>query len=141
MRDTGNGHLGHVSTSTSQRIVDDRNAARRRTLVDRQTGCHRPCSVGGPLNGELLSLVAEQVLQVAFEILVWPGLCIHTKHIQIKTEKQMTKTTVQRTRSLRTIAAPLIAIVLVMTACGSDGPVEDPSIPNTFLGGRKRADF
>jgi hypothetical protein len=53
----------------------------------------------------------------------------------------MTKTTVQRTRSLRTIAAPLIAIALVMTACGSDGPAEDPSIPNTFLGGGRKADF
>jgi hypothetical protein len=39
-----------------------------------------------------------------------------------------------RTRSLRTVAAPLIAIALVMTACGSDGPVEDPSIPDTLRG-------
>jgi hypothetical protein len=84
-----------------------------------------------------MSLVAGQVLQVAFG----PGLCIHTKHIQIKTETQMTKATVQRTCSLRTIAAPLIAIALVMTACGSDDPVEDPSILNTFLGGGKKADF
>jgi hypothetical protein len=26
--------------------------------------------------------------------------------------------------------------VLVMTSCGSDGPVEDPSIPNTLRGGK-----
>jgi hypothetical protein len=66
-----------------------------------------------------------------------PGRCIHTKHTSIKAEEQMTRTTVQRTRSLRTIAAPLIAVVLVLTACGSDGPVEDPSIPNTLRGGSK----
>jgi hypothetical protein len=52
----------------------------------------------------------------------------------------MTKTTVRRTRSLRTIAAPLIAVVLVLTACGSDGPVEEPSITDT-LRGPKGGDF
>jgi hypothetical protein len=93
------------------------------------------------INGELVSLVAGQVLHVAVEVLVEPGLCIHIQHTSIKTEKQMTRTTVRRTRSLRTIAAPLIAIVLVMTACGSDGPAEDPSIPNTLRGGGNRADF
>ena len=93
------------------------------------------------MNGELVSLVAGQgragqVFHVSVEILVESGLCIHTQHTSNKTEKQMTKTTVQRTRSLRTIAAPLIAIALVMTACGSDGPVDDPSIPNTLRGGK-----
>ena len=88
----------------------------------------------GPSNGELVSLAGRQVLHVAFEILVESGLCIHTKHTPIKAEKQMSRRTVQRTRSLRTIAAPLIAIALVLTACGSDGPAEDPSIPNTFRG-------
>jgi hypothetical protein len=67
------------------------------------------------------------------------GLCIHTNHTSIKTEKQMTRTTTRRTRSLRTIAAPLIAIALVLAACGSDGPVEEPSIPNTFRGGGRNA--
>jgi hypothetical protein len=53
----------------------------------------------------------------------------------------MTKTTAHRTRSLRTIAAPLIAIALVMTACGSDGPVEDPSVPNTLRGSNRNGDM
>jgi hypothetical protein len=87
-----------------------------------------------PLNGELVSLVAGQVLHVSVEILVESGLCIHTKHTSIKAEEQMTRTTVQRTRPLRTVAAPLIAIALVMTACGSDGPVENPTVPNTLRG-------
>jgi hypothetical protein len=70
------------------------------------------------------------------------GLSIHTKHTSIKTEKQMTRTTVRRTRSLRTVAAPLIAIALVLTACGSDGPVEDPSVPDTLRGAKRQsADF
>ena len=42
---------------------------------------------------------------------------------------------------LRTIAAPLIAIVLVMTACGSDGPVEEPSITDTLRGRNRHADM
>jgi len=54
--------------------------------------------------------------QAAVEILVELGLRIRTKHTNHQGGKQMTKTTAQRTRSLRTIAAPLIAIVLVMTA-------------------------
>jgi hypothetical protein len=50
----------------------------------------------------------------------------------------MVKTTVQRTRSLRTIAAPLTAIALVLTACGSDSPVEEPSITDTPHGQGRR---
>ena len=88
------------------------------------------------INGVLVSLDAGQVLHVSVEVLAEPGLRTHTQHTSIKTEKQMTRTTVQRTRSLRTIAAPLIAIALVLTACGSDGPAEDPSIPNTLRGGK-----
>ena len=90
------------------------------------------------MSGELVSLVAGQGFHVSVEILVESGLCIHTQHTSNETEKQMTKTTVQRTRSLRTIAAPLIAIALVVPACGSDGPVEEPSITDTLRGGGNR---
>ena len=79
--------------------------------------------------------------QAAVEILVELGLRIRTKHTNHQGGKQMTKTTAQRTRSLRTIAAPLIAIVLVMTACGSDGPVEEPSITDTLRGRNRRSDM
>ncbi|WP_394932028.1 hypothetical protein [uncultured Ilumatobacter sp.] len=79
--------------------------------------------------------------QAAVEILVELGLRIRTKHTNHQGGKQMTKTTAQRTRSLRTIAAPLIAIVLVMTACGSDGPVEEPSITDTLRGRNRHADM
>jgi hypothetical protein len=79
--------------------------------------------------------------QAAVEILVELGLRIRTEHTNHQGGKQMTKRTVQRTRSLRTIAAPLIAIALVVPACGSDGPVEEPSITDTLRGRNRRSDM
>jgi hypothetical protein len=40
------------------------------------------------INGELVSLVAGQVLHVSVEVLAEPGLCIHTQRTSIGTENK-----------------------------------------------------
>jgi hypothetical protein len=102
----------------------------RAPVPHRRTRCHCPCSMASYCH-----LMQDRSFTSRSRSSL--SRACHSLQAHLKQDgKQMSRTTVRRTRSLRTIAAPLIAIVLVMTSCGSDGPVEDPSIPNTLRGGK-----